>query len=457
MAALVSWWIMIEVMGLLALPVTFRLFGPAMSHGYPFAKILFVLFWTYVAWLAGFVIPMSTALYGALLLAAVAGLAGYALDRDLRAWISGPGWAAIVRHDAMWTFGFAFFAFQRSMVPDINGAEKFMDFAFLNSLLNSDTMPPPDPWMSGHVINYYYFGYLMFANLARVFTEPIYVTYNLCVATIGGLAFSQTAAVVLGLTRHWGFALLGGALSAILGNLDGAQQLIEKGTLRGMDVWRSSRVVGRGDTINEFPFFSTIHGDLHPHFIVLPIAIVFLAVLLDERMFPTRDTRPEATPPRAVPFAVAAFVLAAMVGISTWELPLGAVALTLLAGRGIPLLPLFSRARLIFAAMVALALVGAYVLFLPFYASFAAPPSSPAFKVATTSFGEFLLVFGHFLFPVAVLLRVRCLAPAAGGAAGPGRRVAPPRRRGSGTRAGFRGDGGQRRAASASLFCSPRR
>lgn len=428
MAALVSWWMMIEVMGLLALPLTFRLFGPAMAHGYPFAKILFVLFWTYVAWLAGFVIPMSTALYGSLLVAAAAGIAGYAFDRDLRAWLAGPGRAAILRHDALWTFGFLFFAFQRSMVPDINGAEKYMDFAFLNSLLRADAMPPADPWMSGHSINYYYFGYLMFANLARVFTEPIYVTYNLCVATIGGLAFSQTAAAVLGLTRHWGFALLGGALSAILGNLDGAQQLIEKGSLRGMDVWRSSRVVGRGDTINEFPFFSTIHGDLHPHFIVLPLAIAFLAVLLDERMFPTngRPAGEPAAPPRLVPFAFAAFLLAAMVGISTWELPLGAVALTLLAGRGIPLSPLFGRARVVFAVMVAVALVGTYVLFLPFYQGFEAPPSSPAFKVAISSLGQFLLVYGHLLFPVACLLALdawRRQPPAGSGGSGEARHL----------------------------------
>lgn len=404
MAALVWWWVMIEVMGLLALPLTFRLFGPALSHGYPFAKILFVLVWTYFAWLLGFVIPMPTALYGTLAIAAIAGLAGYALDRDLRAWLSREGLSSIARHDALWTFGFLFFAFQRSMVPDINGAEKYMDFAFLNSLLQTGTMPPPDPWMSGHTINYYYFGYLMFANLARIFVEPIYLTYNLCVATIGGLAFSQTAAVVLGLTRNWGFAILGGAMSAILGNLDGAQQLLEKGTLKDMDVWRSSRVVARGDTINEFPFFSTIHGDLHPHFIVLPIAIAFLAVLLDERMFPSRVADRGAAVPRLVPFAFAAFLLAAMVGISTWELPVGAVALTLLAGRAIPLQPLFSRERMLFAGQVAVALVGTYVLFLPFYLNFAAPPSSPAFKIATSSLGQFLLVFGHMLFPAAALI-----------------------------------------------------
>lgn len=419
MAALLSWWILLQVLGLLALPLTFRLFGPAMAHGYPFARILFVLVWTYVAWLAGFVIPMSAALYGSLALLALAGLLGYALDPQLRAWVAGPGRGAMLRHDALWTAGFAFFAFQRSMVPDINGAEKYMDFAFLNALLHADSMPPPDPWLSGGTINYYYFGYLMFANLARIFPQPVYITYNLCIATIGGLAFSQTAAVVFGLTRRWGFALLGGALSAVLGNLDGAQQVLQKGALRGMDVWRSSRVVGRGDTINEFPFFSTIHGDLHPHFIVLPIAIVFLASLLDERLFAPRPAAPDAGAgalPRPAGMLFVTFLLAAMVGISTWELPLGAVALTLLAGRRIPFLPLIGRDRLTFAAMVAGALVLSYALFLPFYHYFDAPPSSPGFKVATTSYGQFLLVFGHLLYPAAVLfgLGVWRLQPFAG-------------------------------------------
>ena len=423
MAAVVSWWIMIEVMGLLALPFTFRLFGRATAHGYPFAKILFVLFWTYTAWLLSFAIPAPTALYGTLAIFTAAGVAGYATNRGLRAWLAGSGLRSILAHNALWTFGFAFFLFQRSMVPDINGAEKYMDFAFLNSLLHAQSMPPPDPWMSGAVINYYYFGYLMFANLAHVFSQPIQITYNLSVATIGGLAFAQTCAVVYRMTRRWGMAILGGAMSAILGNLDGFQQVLEKGSLRGLDVWRSSRVVGRGDTINEFPFFSTIHGDLHPHFIVLPLGIVFLAALLDERLFPSTAsggagaTDPDDRPlPHWVAFGFVTFLLAAMVGISTWELPLGAVALALLAGRAQPLFPLFSRQRLLLALQVIAAVVACYVLFLPFYLNFHAPPSAPAFRVATSSLGQFLLVFGQFLFPVCLLLAWRTWShPSSGG------------------------------------------
>ncbi len=405
MTTIILWWLMLEVLGFLALPLTFRLFGSNSASGYPFAKVIFIVVWTFLVWQLGFLIPVSTALYASLFILAVLAVVAYVTDPALRAWLTGPGARTILNHDALWTLGFAFFLFQRSMVPDINGAEKYMDFAFLNSLLHTETMPPPDPWMSGGVINYYYFGYLIFANLARLFAEPMHLSYNLCVATIGGLAFSQTAAAAFALTQRWGFALLGGALSAFLGNLDGAQQFIEKGTWRQMDVWRASRVVGRGDTINEFPFFSTIHGDLHPHFIALPVAIAFLAALLDERIFPSnRESSDSSRTTRLAGFAFVTFLLATMVGISTWELPLGAVALTLLAGRAQPLLPLFSRERLLFAAKIAVAVVLTYVLFLPFYTNFNAPPNAPAFKIATSSLGQFLLVFGHLLFPVVALL-----------------------------------------------------
>jgi YYY domain-containing protein len=405
MSPLLSWWILLEGLGLLALPLLFRLFGPAMAHGYPFAKIFAALVITYVSWLAAHVLPLPLALYLAIAALVAASLASLLRDRAVLTWLRNGGIAEMLRHDALFTAGFLFFAFQRSMVPDIFGAEKYMDFAFLNSLATTASMPPPDPWMSGKVINYYYFGYLMFADLARLVPQPTFITYNLCVATLGGLAFSQTCAVVLALTRRWGIALLGGAMSALLGNLDGFLQLIEKGTLRGMDIWRASRVVQRGDTINEFPFFSIVHGDLHPHFIVLPVAILLLAALLDERLFPSRAAdQPQSLFGSIVPYAFVAFLLGCSVAISTWELPAAALALALLAGRWQPLSPLFSRDRLLLAARVVAVVVVAYLLFLPFYRSFAAPPSTPAFRLATTSLGQFLTVFGLLLFAPALLV-----------------------------------------------------
>ncbi len=408
----ILWWLLLEGLGLLAFPLTFALFGRTTAYGYPFAKVLALLLVTYASWLAGFAVALPLAVHGTLAVFLLAGVAaGWWQRNGLAAWITQGGWRVMLRHDLLWTIGFLFFVWQRMLSPDIFGAEKYMDFAFLNMLARTNTLPPPDPWMSGLTINYYYFGYLMFANLVRVAAQPSYVTYNLCIATIGGLAFAQTCAVVLAVTRRWGIALLGGAMSTMLGNLDGFLQFVEKGTVRGMDYWRSSRVVARGDTINEFPFFSTIHGDLHPHFMVLPVSIMLLGILLDERLFPSRADEQPVGPWRAlIPWAVVTFVLGAMVAISIWELPIGALLLFLLAGRWQPFWPLASKARLQLVLRMIAALVGGYMLFLPFYMGFAAPPSGVGWKVAQSSLAQFLTVFGLLLFPPALLIATRAWA-----------------------------------------------
>ena len=231
------------------------------------------------------------------------------------------------------------FAGVRSLQPDVFGAEKYMDFAFFNTLIRTDHLPPQDPWMSGVPINYYYFGYLMFANLLRLAPLAGTIGYNLCVATVGGLAFSQTAWVVLALTGRWGLGVLGGCMSAFLGNLDGAWQFLEKGTLRGMDYWRSSRVVAKGDTINEFPFFTFLYGDPHAHLIALPftlLALVWAFSILKGR-WEWSEGRGMAW--GALRFCATLFVGGLVIGLlrpaNTWDMPaylgLGALAWTVLA------------------------------------------------------------------------------------------------------------------------------
>lgn len=401
----VCWWVVLELIGVATLPLLFPLFGAAAAHGYPFAKILGVLLLTYLTWLGAYVMPLPTALtLAAIALAGAGAVAAWMQRAAIGAWLRSGGTGTIGRHAGLWTVGFLIFVWLRSMAPDIFGAEKYMDFAFLNMLSRTDSMPPADPWMTGETINYYYFGYLAFANLVRIVPLPSYISYNLCIATIGGMAFALTAAVVVQITGRWALAPLGGAMSALLGNLDGFLQVIEKGRLRGMDYWRSSRVVADGDTINEFPFFSTIHGDLHPHFIVLPVGITFLALLLDD-YWNARNDRGSAH--RVAMHALLAFILGAMIAISPWEFPAAAAVGFLLLGRDQPFSPLISRPRLELVARLAAVIAVAYVLFLPFYSEFSAPPGGVGWKVASSKLGEFLTVFGGLLFVPAVVIIAR--------------------------------------------------
>src|ERR1700687_4291421 len=413
MGPLVIVWLVVRGLGLIALPLTARLFSARADHGYAFAKIIALLLIAYVSWLlayAGLAFHVSLALTVIAFVALNVGLA-WQNRQTLGEWWRGPGRRALLLHDAFWTFGFLFFAWQRSLGPEIFGAEKYMDFAFFNTLTRTDVMPPQDMWMAGKGFNYYYFGYLMLANLARLTPIANHIAYDLCVVTVGGLAFSQMAAIGLMLTQRLPFAFLTGAVTMLIGNLDGFLQLVEKGGFTQFDYWRSSRIVQHGDTINEFPYFTTIHGDLHPHFIVLPVSILLLALLLDPKRFQRTDPGAPARTFRDLwPYVPVTFVLASMIVISPWELPVGAMVTFLLLGRWLPLRPLFSWARLQLVLLVGAMLVTAYILYAPFYLHFAAPPGGVGFKFAQTSLVEFLIVFGALLLPALLFVAAEIAA-----------------------------------------------
>lgn len=197
----------------------------------------------------------------------------------------------------------------RSFTPEISGTEKPMDVAFLSSSARTVSMPPPDPWFAGKPINYYYLGYLLHGTLARLARVPTSVGFNLALATTYSMAFVAAAGLAYNAARRWvtpRSAFVGGGLAAafllVVGNLYAAQRVLiapraawdawwwdkEEGV-----GWRASRIVCDGprigndcespsvETINEFPFFSFLLGDLHPHVMALPFTVVALSLALN--------------------------------------------------------------------------------------------------------------------------------------------------------------------------------
>src|SRR5262249_30807381 len=117
----------------------------------------------------------------------------------------------------------AVFFLIRAAGPAIDGQEKFMDLAFLNSLARYPRIPPADPWMSGRMINYYYWGYLLAAVQAKVSNVAPMVAYNLAIGSFAGFSFSAAACLGLRLSRGDLRAGLGGAAGTVFaGNLQGA-------------------------------------------------------------------------------------------------------------------------------------------------------------------------------------------------------------------------------------------
>lgn len=90
--------------------------------------------------------------------------------------------------------------------------EDSMDFSILNFLTRTDALPPQDPWFVGSNLNYYYFGHLIFATLAKISSLPNEIIYPLSLGFIAGLI----AILLYGLFFNFKKAVMPGLISLIL-------------------------------------------------------------------------------------------------------------------------------------------------------------------------------------------------------------------------------------------------
>ncbi len=137
-------------------------------------------------------------------------------------------------------------------------------------------------------------------------------------------------------------------------------------TLPNYDFWGPSRVIP--DTINEFPYWSFLFADLHPHLIGIPLALLFLALILT--LFRELMTVPRLRWGRGLALLlVFALLLGAQASINLWELPtyLGLGFLALVVAQ-------FRRNGSIRWGMtlgLGIAyLAGAYLLYWPFFSNY---------------------------------------------------------------------------------------
>jgi uncharacterized membrane protein/4-amino-4-deoxy-L-arabinose transferase-like glycosyltransferase len=303
--ALPLWWLAVEILGLLAFPLTYLALPGLRDRGWGLAKALGVLLLSYLIWL-----PASVGLLpyerGTVWLAfvALAGIAGgifWRLRREMLAFLRDQR-RVILLTEVVTLIAFLAFVGIRAAFPDLwhlyRGGEKPMELAFLNGILRSRSLPPLDPWFAGGAINYYYFGQFLIATLIQLTGIVPTTAFNLAIPMLFALTISGAISVIGGISRRWWVGLLGGIFLAVAGNLDGlgqfwaqAQEWLAHVPIQPFDYWASSRVIPY--TINEFPFWSFLYSDLHAHVIDLPIVLLGLgaaASLLGQGRLNTKAT-----------------------------------------------------------------------------------------------------------------------------------------------------------------------
>ncbi len=327
------WLLAVYLLAFAALPIVFAVCRNLPDRGYPVAKLIGLMIVSWGSWLLSslHILPFTvwTVLLVLLLMAALSYLCWrLGAGQGIRHFMSSRR-SLVFFYEGLFLAAFAAFLIIRLINPDLwqtsYGGEKPMEFGFLNATLRSAWMPPLDPFFSGGYINYYYQGLFIVATLIKLVGIDPAIAFNLAIPLLYGLAFTAAASVVYNIVawsqRRRGsahlvsrgglaFGFLAAFLMLAIGNMHALYQWIVitfpgfgrslegwvSGLIRAMsngdyveqayttpltsfDFWGPSRVVSH--TINEFPYWSFLYADLHPHLIDLPFTLLAAILCLN--------------------------------------------------------------------------------------------------------------------------------------------------------------------------------
>lgn len=182
--------------------------------------------------------------------------------------------------DIIFLAGFVLLLAVRFTYPGIIlSGEKFMDAAFLGSIMNNPSVIPADPWLGGAPLTvYYYLGHWMCGVLGILAFGSSAVVFNLMLPLVFGLAAVSAYSIgylLFDRRRAWIPTLI-----LLIPNIALFVRLV-LGEEITTAFWNSTRVIGSvpSETINEYPLFSFIFGDPHAHLLGCFNQLLFICLL----------------------------------------------------------------------------------------------------------------------------------------------------------------------------------
>lgn len=306
-----QWWLVFFFLGITFLPMTILLLADFFDQGYIFAKILGLLLLSFFIWLAASFKLLTFSFLNLFLLMILAFLINLYLlwQKNLFPKIR-KNLPVYLAEESLFLLGLIFWTLVRGFEPSIHGLEKFMDFGFVNSILQSQYFPPKDIWLTPFSINYYYFGHLTAAVLTKMSGLDSMITYNLMIAVL--FALTLTASFSLGTNLYYLFSrqskqstshpkiyavlcgLLASFLVALGGNLHTIYLFFQSYTpaenplpfwqlplaVNFLSYWYPNATRFIPFTIHEFPIYSFVVADLHGHVSNIPFVLLIIALLI---------------------------------------------------------------------------------------------------------------------------------------------------------------------------------
>ncbi len=448
MLDVVLWLSAAYAIALAAFPLCYYLLPNLRDRGASIAMPFGLLTLGYASWILSVLrIVPSTQVTAILLLIVMTGVSAWVVQRNRQEMVDFVvrEWKTLAIGQVVFLGVFAVWITYRFHDPSISHTEQPMDFMFLNSTSRSMLGTPEDAWLRGEGISYYYFGYWNFALLTKLTGIVSSVTYNLSLALVPAMAAVGMFGLVSNLVRadrgKFKAAVLAGMTASLLlvflANLEGVLEFFRANGMGSVGFWswiavegltapagslteqwwptenwwwwRATRVIGSFDagvqtdyTIHEFPAFSYILGDLHPHVMSVPFVVMFLGFLWNFWSAPSRWSWSDWR--LYLSLFLIAFLLGGLGFTNMWDLPVFGLIFLLIAA-----LRVYRSGRtrirdLVLETAPFALLVGvvAFVLYSPYFLTFTSQVGGiGALDGPGTRSLHFILVWAPYLVAVA--------------------------------------------------------
>lgn len=306
----VNWWIVLFLFGAAGFPLAKRLFSGWFDQGYFFAKAIAMAMVTWLVFVFGTLKLFSFSTFSiglALVLVFLIGIVTLLTDRRN----SQKQLVRILVIEELFFFlALLLWSWVKAHEPSIRGLEKFMDYGFMKSILESVYFPPKDMWYAGSPINYYYFGHMVVAVLTKLSGLDLAYTFNLMLATIFALTLTMSFSIGYQISRRISAGVLTAFLVTLAGNMQtlyaftrgytgenvkpfwelawGISEFWQK-LPEGLNTyWYANATRFIPLTIHEFPSYSFVVSDVHGHVLSLPFVLLAIGMLI--AMFESRDS-----------------------------------------------------------------------------------------------------------------------------------------------------------------------
>lgn len=188
-----TWWLLAFLMGMVAMPVTGRLFAGFEDKGWMFSKVLAITVTGFLTWflVTAKILPFTAATCIGVSIVCAVGcgfLYHFQGKNGIDCFPSGKV-NLIYGEEILFFIFFLMWTYFAGFRPQAYGTEKFMDYGFMEAMMRSTTLPARDLWYSEGTINYYYGGQYFAVFLTKLSGTKVELTYNLMRTFVAGLAF----------------------------------------------------------------------------------------------------------------------------------------------------------------------------------------------------------------------------------------------------------------------------